>query len=110
MFDKAFIFHELQEFLFCSEVVLTTIDLTWAWRPCGIYLAGKKDEFMMIAEAARKGNKRETENPKVEGWASKRRFSIVDFPEPDGPVITIGRWASVADPQTIYQLLYSTAV
>lgn len=46
----------------------------------------------------------------MEGWASKRRFSIVDFPEPDGPVITIGRWVSVTDPQTIYQLLYSTAV
>lgn len=46
----------------------------------------------------------------MEGWASKRRFSIVDFPEPDGPVITIGRWVSVTGPQTIYQLLYGTAV
>lgn len=98
MLDKALFFHELQKFLFRSEVVLTTINLTWAWRPCGIYLAKRKDESMMIAGGARKGNKRETENPKVEGWAVKRRFSIVDFPEPDGPVITIGRWVSVTDP------------
>lgn len=66
MFDKAFFFHELQKFFFGSEVVLTTINLTWAWRTGGIYLAKKKDEFMMIPNA-RKGNKRETENPKVEG-------------------------------------------
>lgn len=57
----------------------------------------EKAQFMTI-QGARKGNKRETENPNVEGWAVKRRFRIVDFPEPDGPVITIGRWASVTDP------------
>lgn len=48
-------------------------------------------------QGASKGNKRETENPKVEGWAARIRFSIVDFPEPDGPVITIGRRVSFTD-------------
>ena len=57
----------------------------------------EKDEFTMI-HGTRKDNKRETENPKVEGWAVKRRFSSVDFPEPDGPVITIGRRVSAIDP------------
>lgn len=59
-----------------------------------------------MIQGARKGNRRETEKPKVEGWAAKRRFSMVDFPEPDGPVITIGRWVSVTDPQTIHQSYY----
>lgn len=34
---------------------------------------------------------RETENPKVSGCSAKRRFSIVDLPEPEGPEMTMGR-------------------
>ncbi len=30
------------------------------------------------------------------GWSAKRRLRIVDFPEPEGPDITIGRWSWVA--------------
>lgn len=89
MFDKAMFFYKLQKFFFASEVVFTTINLTWAWRPCGICFARKSS--VHDDTGARKGNKRETQNSKVEGWAVKRRFRIVDFPEPDGPVITIGR-------------------
>ena len=37
-------------------------------------------------------NKRETEKPKVLGWSAKRRFRIVDLPEPEGPEMTIGRY------------------
>lgn len=39
---------------------------------------------------------REIENPKVSGWSLKRRVRIVDFPEPEGPDITIGRWVCIA--------------
>jgi len=34
---------------------------------------------------------RETENPNVSGYSAKRRFKIVDLPEPEGPEMTIGR-------------------
>lgn len=34
---------------------------------------------------------RETENPNVSGCSAKRRFRIVDLPEPEGPEMTIGR-------------------
>jgi len=34
---------------------------------------------------------RETENPNVSGCSAKRRFRIVDLPEPEGPDMTIGR-------------------
>jgi len=30
------------------------------------------------------------------GWSLKRRVRIVDFPLPEGPEITIGRWDWVA--------------
>ena len=39
---------------------------------------------------------RETEKPKVSGWSIKRRLSIVDLPDPEGPDITIGRCFRVA--------------
>lgn len=45
-------------------------------------------------ERGRKGNERETENPNVEGYAAKSLLRIVDFPEPEGPDMTIGRWLS----------------
>lgn len=67
MFDKAFFFHELQKFLLGSEVVLTTINLTWAWRPCGIYLAKKKDEFTMIAGGGGGEEGQQTRDRKPEG-------------------------------------------
>lgn len=38
------------------------------------------------------GNERETENPNVCGYAAKSLVRIVDFPEPEGPEMTIGRW------------------
>lgn len=41
-------------------------------------------------------NERETEKPKVSGCAAKRRLRMVDFPEPEGPDITTGRWVCVA--------------
>ncbi len=44
---------------------------------------------------------RETLKPKVFGWAANRRFRIVDFPEPDGPEMTIGRRSGVAAGRTI---------
>lgn len=44
---------------------------------------------------------RETLKPKVSGWAANRRFRIVDFPEPDGPEMTIGRRSDVAAGSTI---------
>ena len=34
---------------------------------------------------------REMENPNLFGCFAKRRFNKVDFPEPEGPEITIGR-------------------
>lgn len=40
----------------------------------------------------KQGNERETENPNVEGYAAKSLLRIVDFPEPEGPDMTIGRW------------------
>ena len=55
----------------------------------------------MADEAKREGGKkiqlrgrdeRETENPKVEGYAAKSLLRMVDFPEPEGPDMTIGRW------------------
>ena len=39
---------------------------------------------------------RETEKPKVSGCLAKRRLSIVDLPDPEGPVITIGGCNCVA--------------
>jgi hypothetical protein len=42
------------------------------------------------------GEVREMEKPKVLGWSLKRRVRIVDFPLPEGPEITIGRWDWVA--------------
>lgn len=39
---------------------------------------------------------RETENPKVSGWAANKRLRIVDFPVPEGPEMTTGRWSCVA--------------
>ncbi len=48
----------------------------------------------------RRGNRvrsvRETEKPKVSGCLAKRRLSIVDLPDPEGPVITIGGCNCVA--------------
>ena len=41
-------------------------------------------------------NARDIEKPNVSGWSANRRLRIVDFPEPDGPDITIGRWSWVA--------------
>ena len=38
---------------------------------------------------------RDTENPKVSGWSANRRLRIVDFPDPEGPEMTIGRCFSV---------------
>lgn len=43
-------------------------------------------------EATKPRSARETEKPKVSGCCAKRRLSIVDLPEPEGPDITIGRW------------------
>lgn len=37
-------------------------------------------------------DERETENPKVWGCAAKSLLRIVDFPEPEGPEMTMGRW------------------
>lgn len=39
----------------------------------------------------RGGDVRETEKPKLLGRSLKRRLRMVDFPEPEGPDITIGR-------------------
>lgn len=41
-------------------------------------------------------NERETEKPNVSGCAAKSRLRMVDFPEPEGPDITIGRCVCVA--------------
>ena len=41
-------------------------------------------------------DERETEKPKVSGWLAKRRVSIVDFPDPEGPEMTMGRCFCVA--------------
>jgi hypothetical protein len=41
-------------------------------------------------QRARERDLRETENPNVLGWLAKSLFSKVDFPEPEGPEITIG--------------------
>lgn len=38
-----------------------------------------------------RSNERETEKPNVSGCAAKRRLRMVDFPDPEGPDITIGR-------------------
>ena len=52
---------------------------------------------LRMTKAPRVGsNERETEKPKVSGCAAKRRLRIVDFPEPEGPDITIGRCVCVA--------------
>jgi len=36
----------------------------------------------------------ETENMNFCGWAANNRFSRVDFPVPDGPEITMGRFSA----------------
>lgn len=48
------------------------------------------------------------ENPNVSGWAAKRRFRIVDFPEPEGPEITIGRcsWVAGRGEGKVIRLIY----
>lgn len=46
-------------------------------------------------------NERETEKPKVSGCAANRRLRMVDFPEPEGPDITIGRYVCVAVVQVV---------
>lgn len=74
MLDKALFFHELQKFLFRSEVVLTTINLTWAWRPCGIYLAKRKDESMMIAGGGEEGQQTRDRKPEGGGVGGKKTF------------------------------------
>lgn len=32
----------------------------------------------------------------MEGYAANSRLRMVDFPEPEGPEMTIGRWVGVA--------------
>lgn len=42
----------------------------------------------------------DTENPNLSGKSSKRRLRIVDLPAPEGPLITMGLLASIADVST----------
>lgn len=48
----------------------------------------------------------ETEKPNVSGWSAKRRLSMVDLPEPEGPDMTIGRWSWVAAGLNLSEILW----
>ena len=66
-------------------------------RGCRVVSVGKQEDVshsLVIGEYREQRiqrSLRETENPNVLGWAAKRRLRMVDFPEPEGPQITIGR-------------------
>lgn len=108
--DEAIGVDEGFEKVFCCEIVVDTVFLARSWRArcvcefvidSSVAFAGVlRFTGMGWTERGRtwekdlegRGYSRETEKPNVLGCSAKRRLRRVDFPAPEGPDMTIGRY------------------
>ena len=94
MFDESPLAYKLCELFLRGEIVFAAILLAFSRLPSCVYASLVSEDISGWAGAVR--TIRETEKPNVLGWAAKSRLRIVDFPEPEGPEMTIGRCFWVA--------------
>lgn len=89
--DETALINELQEVLFGDEVVFAAVLFAASGRACCVFLRNHQSSWPVRVKWCPEVFVREMEKPKRSGNSLRRRFRWVDFPEPEGPEMTIGR-------------------
>ena len=79
---------------FPSEINLSNSDCETKWYAFPLVSPGRGSRLVSAVSRGQREVIRETEKPNVFGWLSNNFLRRVDFPEPDGPEMTMGRAAS----------------
>ena len=92
--------HCVDSMNFPSEINFSNSDRETKWYSFPLVSPGRGSRLVSAVSRAQRDFIRETEKPNVFGCLSNNILRRVDFPEPDGPEMTIGRAAN--DLQHIY--------